>query len=64
MNAVVSFLFPILATRWGSATPFYFFALMTALQFFVVMKLYPETRGISLEDMEARLHLQAEPVTS
>jgi len=33
MNAVVSFLFPILATRWGSAAPFYFFASMTALQF-------------------------------
>ncbi len=60
MNAVVSFLFPILATRWGSAAPFYFFASMTALQFFVVMKFYPETRGVSLEDMEAKLQLQTE----
>ncbi len=60
MNAVVSFLFPILATRWGSATPFYFFASMTALQFFVVLGFYPETRGVSLEAMEAKLHLQPE----
>ena len=64
MNAVVSFLFPILATRWGSAAPFYFFASMTALQFFVVMKIYPETRGVSLEDMEARLHVPTEAAAS
>ncbi len=62
MNAVVSFLFPILATRWGSFAPFYFFASMTALQFFVVIKLYPETRGVSLENMETNLHLQAENI--
>lgn len=62
MNAVVSILFPILATRWGSAAPFYFFASMTALQFFVVLKLYPETRGVSLEAMEATLHLQTEVI--
>jgi SP family arabinose:H+ symporter-like MFS transporter len=57
MNAVISFVFPVLSTRWGSATPFYFFASMTTLQFFVVLNLYPETRGVSLEEMEAKLHL-------
>ncbi len=60
MNAVVTFLFPILATRWGSAAPFYFFASMTALQFFVVMWFYPETRGVSLEDMGSKLHIETE----
>ncbi len=64
MNAVVSFLFPILATRWGSAAPFYFFASMTALQFFVVIKIYPETRGVSLEDMEAKLHVPTQATAS
>jgi SP family arabinose:H+ symporter-like MFS transporter len=64
MNAVVSVVFPILATRWGSATPFYFFASMTALQFIVVLKLYPETRGVSLESIEATLHLQPETILS
>ncbi len=60
MNAVVSLLFPVIATRWGSAAPFYFFASMTTLQFFVVSRMYPETRGVSLEDMEAELHLPTE----
>jgi sugar porter (SP) family MFS transporter len=60
MNAIVSFLFPILATRWGSAAPFFFFASMTALQFLVVIRFYPETRGVSLEEMEDTLHLQTD----
>ena len=64
MNAVVSFLFPILAIRWGSAAPFYFFASMTTLQFFVVWRLYPETRGVSLEEMEAKLHVPEEAMIS
>jgi SP family arabinose:H+ symporter-like MFS transporter len=55
MNAVVSVAFPIAAATWGAA-PFYFFAGITALQFFVVLIVYPETRGISLEAMEATLH--------
>ncbi len=64
MNAIVSFLFPVLATRWGAAAPFYFFASMTTLQFFVVWRMYPETRGVSLEDMEAKLHVPAESAAS
>jgi SP family arabinose:H+ symporter-like MFS transporter len=55
MNAVVSVVFPIVAATWGAA-PFYFFAGITALQFFVVLIFYPETRGISLEAMEGSLH--------
>ena len=62
MNAAVSAAFPILATRWGSATPFYFFASMMALQLFVVLKLYPETRGMSLESIETTLHLEPETI--
>jgi SP family arabinose:H+ symporter-like MFS transporter len=60
MNAIVSILFPIFATKWGAAAPFYFFAAMTTLQFVVVLGFYPETRGVSLEAMEAKLHLQTE----
>jgi sugar porter (SP) family MFS transporter len=62
MNAAVSATFPILATRWGTATPFYFFASMMALQFVVVLKLYPETRGMSLESIETTLHLEPETI--
>lgn len=30
---------------------------MTALQFFVVLFVYPETKGITLEDMQRKLDL-------
>lgn len=55
MNALVSIAFPIVAARWHAA-PFYFFSAIMATQFFVVAFFYPETRGISLEDMEEKLH--------
>ena len=54
MNAIVSALFPVVAAEWGSA-PFFFFSAMMALQFFVVYRFFPETRGVTLESMEARL---------
>jgi SP family arabinose:H+ symporter-like MFS transporter len=59
MNAIVSVLFPVVAATWGSA-PFFFFAAMMALQFVVVLVSFPETRGVSLEDMEASLAAQAQ----
>lgn len=54
MNAAISFTFPLLAER-SHGYPFVFFATMTALQFFVVLFFYPETKGISLEQMQHRL---------
>jgi MFS transporter, SP family, arabinose:H+ symporter len=54
MNAVVSVTFPIIAVQWHAA-PFYFFAAAMAIQFFVVLFIYPETQGVSLEDMEKTL---------
>ncbi len=56
MNAAVSAAFPLFAVSWG-ALPFYFFAGMMVLQFFVVLFVYPETRGIRLEEMETELHI-------
>lgn len=56
MNAAVSAAFPVFAASWG-ALPFYFFAGMMVLQFFVVLFVYPETRGIRLEAMEVELHV-------
>jgi hypothetical protein len=35
--------------------PFVFFSLMMVFQFFVVLWLYPETKGISLEDMQKKM---------
>ena len=54
MNAIVSGIFPMMAARSG-AYPFVFFASMCVLQFFVVLFLYPETKGITLEDMQKKL---------
>jgi SP family arabinose:H+ symporter-like MFS transporter len=55
MNAAVSLLFPLAAASWG-ALPFFFFSLAMAVQFVVVLFAFPETRGITLEAMEAALH--------
>jgi MFS transporter, SP family, arabinose:H+ symporter len=54
MNALISGIFPLMASRSGGI-PFVFFALMMVLQFFVVFTIYPETKGISLEEMQRKL---------
>jgi sugar porter (SP) family MFS transporter len=54
MNALISGIFPHMAARSG-AYPFMFFAGMMVVQFFVVLLVYPETKGITLEDMQKRM---------
>jgi hypothetical protein len=54
MNAAISFAFPVLAD-WSKTIPFSFFAAMMVLQFFVVLFIYPETKGVTLEQMQERL---------
>jgi len=54
MNALISFTFPIIASKSRGA-PFVFFSVMMALQFFVVFFTYPETKGITLEQMQKKL---------
>ena len=54
MNAIVSGLFPLMAASSGGY-PFVFFAVMMALQFLVVLFVYPETKGVSLEAMQRKL---------
>jgi SP family arabinose:H+ symporter-like MFS transporter len=56
MNALIAGVFPAVATRSQSA-PFAFFAAMMLLQFFVVLVAYPETKGKSLESIQAQLHI-------
>jgi SP family arabinose:H+ symporter-like MFS transporter len=56
MNAAISFAFPTLAA-WSKAIPFMFFSAMMVLQFFVVLFIYPETKGVTLEDMQKKLHV-------
>jgi MFS transporter, SP family, arabinose:H+ symporter len=56
MNALISGIFPMMAASSGGA-PFVFFAAMMALQFFVVLFWYPETKGVTLEQMQRKLGL-------
>ncbi|HEX5234736.1 MAG TPA: sugar porter family MFS transporter [Silvibacterium sp.] len=54
MNALLSLTFPLIA-RHSAAAPFVFFAAMMAVQFFVVLTIYPETKGVTLEQMQRKL---------
>ena len=54
MNALISMIFPVMAARSG-AYPFMFFSFMMVVQFFVVLFFYPETKGVTLEEMERKL---------
>jgi sugar porter (SP) family MFS transporter len=54
MNAGISLIFPVVAHASG-AYPFVFFSVMMVVQFFVVWLFYPETKGVSLEEMQKRL---------
>jgi len=54
MNAAISGIFPLLAARSG-AYPFVFFTFMVVLQFVVVFFCYPETKGLTLEELQNKL---------
>ncbi len=53
--AIIAFVFPKMAHRFGGTPIFAFFAAMMVFQLLYVMFMMPETKGIALEDMEARL---------
>ncbi len=55
MNALIAQMFPVVVNKMSTATPFVFFALMTAVQFVVVLFVYPETKGQTLEDLQRKL---------
>jgi sugar porter (SP) family MFS transporter len=56
MNALIAGAFPYIAAK-SQAAPFVFFAAMMLLQFFVVLFIYPETKGSSLEAIQAKFGL-------
>ena len=55
MNTVIALEFPVVVHSLNTETPFVFFAAMTALQFLVVLFVYPETKGQTLEELQRRL---------
>jgi SP family arabinose:H+ symporter-like MFS transporter len=53
-NGLIAAAFPTIAAR-SSAYPFYFFSVMMALQFVLVLWLFPETKGVTLEQLQINL---------
>ena len=54
-DTIIALEFPVVVNYFHTATPFAFFAIMTVIQFFVVLFVYPETKGQTLEDLQRRL---------
>ncbi len=55
MNAAIQMAFPVAVNSMSTETPFIFFAVMTVVQFFVVLFIYPETKGQTLEALQRKL---------
>jgi sugar porter (SP) family MFS transporter len=53
--AVIANVFPILADKFGGAPIFAFFSAMMVLQLLYVWIMMPETKGVSLEDLQKKL---------
>ena len=59
VNALISWAFPVLQKK-SSATPFFFFSAMMLIDFILVAAIYPETKGVSLEELEHKLGLASD----
>ena len=57
MAAIITFLFPVLAEKLGGGNTFLFFSVMMILQLLFAVKIMPETKGKSLEQIERTLIL-------
>lgn len=55
LAAIITTIFPILATKFGPAPLFLFFAVMMVLQLVWVLFSMPETKGVALEKLEQQL---------
>ena len=61
MNALISFAFPWIGAHYTKGLPFAFFAVMTAVQFVVMQAFFPETKGVSLEELQHKLCVEGDP---
>lgn len=57
-NAIITIAFPVMA-RQSASMPFVFFAAMMVLDFFLVLFIYPETSGRSLETLQHQLDVDS-----
>ena len=53
MTTIIALEFPVLEASFGRSAPFTFFAVMTVIQFLVVLLTYPETKGQTLAAVAA-----------
>jgi sugar porter (SP) family MFS transporter len=58
LDIAVSWSFPVVAGKAG-AYAFGFFAVMMVVQFFMVLKYWPETKGVSLEELQRRMGVES-----
>ncbi len=58
VNAVIGLLFPLALAHFGGGDVFMFFAVLMIPFFFFVLKLMPETKGKSLEELEKLVVLE------
>jgi hypothetical protein len=52
MAAIITFTFPYLSEHFGGGNTFLFFTIMMVLQLVFVVRIMPETKGTSLEQIE------------
>ena len=57
MNAIISGIFPVMAAR-SRSFPFIFFSAAMVVYFFIVLFTYPETKGVTLEEMQHKLGIE------
>jgi sugar porter (SP) family MFS transporter len=55
MAALIAFSFPSIAEKFGGGTTFLFFTIMMVLQLIFVLKIMPETKGKSLEEIQREI---------
>jgi MFS transporter, SP family, arabinose:H+ symporter len=53
--AIITQVFPIVATKYGGYPVFTFFCVMMVFQLLYVWRMMPETKGVSLEELQKRL---------
>lgn len=62
--SIITTIFPIMAAKFGLAPLFLFFAIMMVFQLLWVIFKMPETKGVPLEELEAKLLKGKVPTTS
>ncbi|HLP96768.1 MAG TPA: sugar porter family MFS transporter [Saprospiraceae bacterium] len=53
--ALIASVFPVFASKFGGGPIFAFFSLMMVLQLLYVWRMMPETKGVSLEELQGRI---------